>query len=126
MIYSMDYFACSATHFETVLSVFGVIGACMTGMSLPYFNIIFGRMIDAVNKNPDSFADEVAALVYNFIALAGFSVFSGLMQVRNVKISHSYHSFHSCRLFVSLLLVSDKLSVTGKWCAQQLFSTYLS
>ena len=38
-------------------------------------------MIDAVNKNPNGFADEVEVLVYNFIALSGISVVSGLLQV---------------------------------------------
>ena len=74
-----NYF--SATPLEAILSVLGVIGACITGMSFPYFNIIFGHMIDAVNKNPNGFADEVEVLVYNFIALSGISVVSGLLQV---------------------------------------------
>ena len=32
--------------------ILGTFGGVITGMSLPFFNVIFGRILDQLNKNP--------------------------------------------------------------------------
>eukprot|EP01041_Mallomonas_annulata_P006725 gene6725-13622_t len=66
---------------DYIFMFIGCMGGIVTGISQPYCEILFGRMLDALNKDPDSFSDEVVAIVYEFIGLAVLNVISGVTQV---------------------------------------------
>eukprot|EP01041_Mallomonas_annulata_P010883 gene10883-22722_t len=59
----------------------GCIGGIVIGISQPYRQILFGRMLDALNKDSNSFTDKVYEIVYEFICLAALNIISGVAQV---------------------------------------------
>jgi len=58
----------------------GVIGALVTGLSMPYFCIIFGNMLDALNSD-SSFKNVIANLCYQFIGVSIANLLGGTAQV---------------------------------------------
>ena len=40
----------------------GVIGALLTGISIPFFNVLFGKMLDALNTEPNSFQERIKGI----------------------------------------------------------------
>lgn len=67
--------------------VLGTIGGVLTGVSMPAFVVLFGRIINALNEDVSSFTDKVAELCIALVVVAGINVFSGFLQV---TILHSY------------------------------------
>ena len=64
------------------LSMFvGSIGGIVTGLSLPAFNVLFGRMLDELNDDPNSFSQRIEEISRIFLYLAIANLFSGVMQV---------------------------------------------
>ena len=62
--------------------VLGSIGSAITGISLPVFNILFGQMLDALNKKGvDGYQDAVNQVCISFVVVACANVLSGVMQV---------------------------------------------
>ena len=43
---------------DIMLMSIGTISALATGAAFPFFNILFGNMIDALNTDPNGFADR--------------------------------------------------------------------
>lgn len=70
----------TADSWDYFLMFLGTLGGLTTGFSLPYVNIVFGQMLDALNKDPSRFSDEILTLTYQFIGLAGFNILSGFLQ----------------------------------------------
>ena len=103
---SFRFLFSTADGFDYFVMVIGTIGGVITGISLPYFNFLFGQMIDNLNTDPGSFNDQIVYLVYQSIGLAIFNIFSGILQVQ----------FYLLLLFLSLpqIYLSDWMLVNGK------------
>lgn len=70
-----------ATEFDWLLMVLGTIGAIVTGLSIPTFNVLFGEIIDELNEDPDGFTDEINRLCILFVIIAAINLLSGFLQV---------------------------------------------
>ena len=79
---SFRFLFSTADGFDYFNIFIGTIGGTITGFSNPYFNILFGQMIDNLNKDPDSFSDQITYISYQFIGVAIFNIFSGILQVK--------------------------------------------
>lgn len=62
--------------------IMGTTGGIVTGLSLPALNVLFGRMINALNNPSNNYSDAVAELCIQFVVIAGANIFSGFAQVR--------------------------------------------
>ena len=58
----------------------GILGGVITGVSLPAFNVLFGRLLDSVNET-SGFTDTVNQLCLIMLIVACFNLLSGFMQV---------------------------------------------
>lgn len=61
----------------------GTFGAVVTGLCIPTFNILFGRIINTVNSDPSSFQDTVNQLCTILVVVSGINLFSGFFQVQS-------------------------------------------
>ena len=52
---------------DYLLMALGVIGGLGTGASLPIFNILFGKILDALNNDPSSFSTAIDTLSLDFL-----------------------------------------------------------
>ena len=59
----------------------GTLGGMVTGVSLPIFNVLFGKILNALNSNPGGFSKSIDALCIDFAVIAGINIFSGFLQV---------------------------------------------
>ncbi|RYG70372.1 hypothetical protein EON64_00320 [archaeon] len=64
-----------------MLMVLGTLGGIVTGVSIPLFNVLFGRIIDELNKNPNGFTEAINRLCLSFLVVACANLFSGFLQV---------------------------------------------
>lgn len=71
----------TAEPYDYFLMIIGTIGALITGASIPFFNVLFGKMLDALNKDPSSFSEGIAAIALAFVWVSIANLFSGLAQV---------------------------------------------
>ena len=51
----------------------------MTGLSMPYTNILFGRMVDSLNEDPDSFSDAVESVALSFVYVSCVNLVSATL-----------------------------------------------
>ena len=56
-----------AEPYDYLLMALGVIGGLGTGASLPIFNILFGKILDALNNDPNSFSTAIDTLSLDFL-----------------------------------------------------------
>ena len=61
--------------------IVGSLGALTTGVSIPFFNVLFGKILDALNSDPNSFATKLNLIIYSFIVVAGVNLITGYAQV---------------------------------------------
>jgi ATP-binding cassette subfamily B (MDR/TAP) protein 1 len=66
---------------DYIYMIIGSLGAIVTGLSIPFFNILFGEILDAVNTNPDDFQKRINTLCLSFTVVAGANLLSGFLQV---------------------------------------------
>lgn len=59
----------------------GLSGALVTGLCIPAFNILFGRIINTLNSNPATFNETIDTLCIVFCGVAGVNLISGFFQV---------------------------------------------
>ena len=52
---SFEQVFAGSTGCDYFLMFTGVIGGLVTGASIPFFNVLFGRMLDALNGDPGRF-----------------------------------------------------------------------
>ena len=71
----------TAEVYDYFLMFFGVLGGFGTGLSLPFFNVIFGKMLDQLNNKPDSFESGIQKIALIFVWVALGNVLTGLLQV---------------------------------------------
>lgn len=67
--------------YDYLLVVVGTISAIITGVTTPVFNLLLGKVIDALNKSPDTFGSEVNTLCIYFTIVACFNIVAGFLQV---------------------------------------------
>jgi ATP-binding cassette, subfamily B (MDR/TAP), member 1 len=70
-----------ADGWDYLLMFGGSIGGLVTGCSIPFFNVLFGRMLDTLNEDPNSFSRQINALALIFVYTAIVNLFSGFLQV---------------------------------------------
>ena len=71
----------NAEPLDYLLMFGGVLGGAITGLSLPAFNVLFGRMLNALNGSISSLTDGIAKLCIAFVVIAVVNLFSGFLQV---------------------------------------------
>lgn len=71
----------TAEPLDYVLMFFGCCGGIVTGLSIPFFNILFGNMLDELNKDPNGFADGIAKISISFCGVAAVNLLSATLQV---------------------------------------------
>ena len=92
---SLSQLFSQAETIDAVYMVLGSIGSMVTGVSLPIFNILFGQMLDSLNKKGVSgYQDAVNQVCISFVIVAAANVVAGAMQVTSYPIlSYSPSSF---------------------------------
>ena len=71
-----------ADSLDILYMVLGTLGSIITGVSLPIFNVLFGQMLDSLNKKGvDGYQDAVNQVCVSFVIVACANVVSGVMQV---------------------------------------------
>ncbi len=88
----------NATGIDYLYMSVGTFGALVSGISIPIFNVLMGRMLNNLNDSPNSFQDAVAKICIIFVILAGITLCSGFLQVcaqqyLNITTA-SYFKFH--------------------------------
>ena len=76
----MEIFS-QADWIDAILMFLGTIGGLVTGLSIPFFNILFGQMIDKLNGSPGNFNRTVYTLCISFAVVAAANLVSGVLQV---------------------------------------------
>lgn len=71
----------TADAYDIVLMALGVIGALITGISIPFFNVLFGEMLDALNTDPGSFQERISSIALAFVGVSAINLVSGWLQV---------------------------------------------
>lgn len=59
----------------------GTLGGIITGLSLPAFNFLFGRILNTLNSTGSSFSEKINTLCVYFVIIAAFNIVSGFLQV---------------------------------------------
>jgi hypothetical protein len=62
--------------------LFGTVGGILTGVSMPAFMVLFGRIINTLNSDTGSFTQSIADLCISLVVVAGINVISGFLQVK--------------------------------------------
>eukprot|EP00981_Chlorochromonas_danica_P013488 scaffold6397_cov175-Ochromonas_danica.AAC.26 len=71
----------NADQYDYLLMFLGTIGALAVGASTPVTNVIFGQMINALNKNPDSFSERIDTLCIAYVIVGVVNMLAGYLQV---------------------------------------------
>jgi hypothetical protein len=66
---------------DYVYMIVGALTACVTGASIPFFNVLFGKIIDRLNGDANSFQKGVNEVALVFAIMAGIDFFTGFLQV---------------------------------------------
>jgi hypothetical protein len=70
-----------ADAFDVALMAIGSCGSLVIGLSNPAFNVLFGEMIDTLNRGSMSFAELVAQLCIVLVIIACVNILAGFLQV---------------------------------------------
>jgi hypothetical protein len=71
----------NAEPYDWWLMVVGTIACIVTGASIPAFNILFGEMMDSLNRDPTNFEAEVNRLCIYYVIVSAANIFFGFIQV---------------------------------------------
>jgi ATP-binding cassette, subfamily B (MDR/TAP), member 1 len=71
----------NATPYDYLLMSVGTLGGIVTGVSIPVFNVLFGKILDKLNGDPHSFANAISQLCIDFVVVACANLLSGYLQV---------------------------------------------
>jgi hypothetical protein len=66
---------------DVALMAIGSCGSLVIGLSNPAFNVLFGEMIDTLNRGSMTFTELVAQLCIVLVIIACVNVFAGFLQV---------------------------------------------
>jgi len=97
----------TAEPFDYVLMFVGTIGGLITGLSLPFFNVLFGRMLDALNTDPGSFEERIGGIALAFVGVACINLVSGWAQVACWSISGERQTQKLRDLYVKAILSQE-------------------
>ena len=79
---SLSQLFSQAETIDIIYMILGSIGSMITGVSLPIFNILFGQMLDSLNKKGvGGYQDAVNQVCISFVIVAAANVVAGTMQV---------------------------------------------
>jgi len=79
---SLSQLFSQAEPIDILYMVLGSVGSMVTGVSLPIFNILFGQMLDSLNKKGvGGYQDAVNQVCISFVIVAAANVVAGAMQV---------------------------------------------
>ena len=79
---SLSQLFSQAEPIDILYMVLGTFGSMVTGVSLPIFNILFGQMLDSLNKKGvGGYQDAVNQVCISFVIVAAANVVAGAMQV---------------------------------------------
>lgn len=70
-----------ATPYDIVLMILGVIGSMGTGVSIPIFNVLFGKMLDNLNAPGVSFESVISDLCLVFVYIGIANIFAGYLVI---------------------------------------------
>lgn len=70
----------TADYIDCILMTFGTIGGIITGCCFPAFCILFGFMLDALNRG-DSLSSTVNSVCILFVIVGSVNIVSGFVQV---------------------------------------------
>lgn len=68
-----------ATPFDIILMILGVIGSMGTGVSIPIFNVLFGKMLDNLNSPGVSFESVISDLCLIFVYIGIANMLAGYL-----------------------------------------------
>eukprot|EP01035_Chromulina_nebulosa_P018834 gene18834-24615_t len=87
----------------------GTVGGAVTGFSLPIFNVLFGKILDALNKSTggNSFESGIKSIVLDFVYVAIANLFSGYMQVACWSIAGERQTQKLRELYVRAILSQE-------------------
>ena len=68
---------------DCLFMLFGTIGAAITGFTMPAFHVLFGEMMDSLNRSGSNFQHEVNKIAAILGVVAGVNLISGMIQVCN-------------------------------------------
>eukprot|EP01039_Chlorochromonas_danica_P006164 gene6164-6792_t len=71
----------NADQYDYLLMFLGTAGALTVGCSTPVSNVVFGKILDALNKNPDTFSDKVNILCIAYVIIGVVNLLAGYLQV---------------------------------------------
>lgn len=69
------------TKVDLIYMTIGGIGAMITGLSIPSFNILFGEILDELNEDGSNLQDGVNKVALIFAIFAVINFFTGMTQV---------------------------------------------
>lgn len=69
------------TSVDVVYMTVGGIGAIITGLSIPTFNILFGEILDELNDDGSNLQEGVNKVAMIFAIFAAGNLFTGMAQV---------------------------------------------
>ena len=87
--------------FDVICMFVGSLASIASGCSLPIFCILFGTMLDTLNKG-GSIKDAVDKVVIDFVVIAALNLLVGFLQVCNFKYSTSAVDSYFFFVFKSL------------------------
>ena len=96
-----------ANSYDYFLMTLGLLGAIVTGVSSPVFNIIFGKVLDTLNTNPESFSNEISQLALDFFYIGLANFISGLLQVSCFTIVGERQTQRYRELYVKAILSQE-------------------
>ena len=71
----------NCTYADIILMLIGSCGSLVTGLSLPYMNILFGKIIDNLNSDTQTFQTKINKLCFIFTMVGIINLASGFFQV---------------------------------------------
>src|SRR4051812_28074540 len=72
----------TANSLDIFFMVVGTICAIVTGVSIPFFNVLFGKILDQLNGSTSSqFDSKINTIVFSFVTVACINLLTGYCQV---------------------------------------------
>jgi ABC-type multidrug transport system fused ATPase/permease subunit len=71
----------NADCYDILYMALGTLGGIVSGISIPFFNVLFGTMINALNTDPASFATRVKQIALSFVYVSIVNIFAGTLQI---------------------------------------------
>ena len=90
---------------------FGTIGGIVSGLSQPFFSVLFGNMLNALNSG-NSLTEQVNLVVIDFLYVAAANIVVGFLQV---SIKESLFKFMKLFYMISLRFTAGQKQESAKF-----------